>query len=110
MDPAHPWTGFWLKNLVYGLYCSWPGRALRRRLFFYRPYLGRALCLALYLDKYAWGFTCLWALPRPLIWMRVPFSSCVTLMDEYALGSFNQIIGSTSSFDLDEGALILLYP
>ena len=34
-------------------------------------------------------------------------------MDEYALGLFKvltQIIGATSSFDLDEGALILLYP
>ena len=40
MDPARPWTGFWLKNLVYGLYCSWPGRAL---------------CLAFYTDEYARG-------------------------------------------------------
>ena len=54
----------------------------------------------------------LWAFRRPLIWTRVP-SSCFTLMDEYALGSFKvlaQIIGFTLSFDLDEGALILLYP
>ena len=64
----------------------------------------------LYIDEYAQGLK-LWALPRPLIWTRVP-SSCFTLMDEYALGSSRvlaQFTGSTSSFDLDEGALILLY-
>ena len=69
-----------------------------------RP-LYKRVCSRLYLLK-------LWALPPPLIWTRVP-SSCFTLMDDYALGSFEvlaQIIGSTSSFDLDEGALILLYP
>ena len=64
----------------------------------------------LYIVEYARGLK-LWALPRPLIWTSVP-SSCFTLMDEYALGSFRvlaQFTGSTSSFDLDKGALILLY-